>query len=266
MVKRLFPAKFFKAANHRADTISLSQEERADFKHLKISPSFLVLLGFICLLALAHIVVYLFVRTSDDPVSAPYILHRLVAVDGESNLPTWYNSFLWLILGLLALFISVLPEPDPKRAKKLKQGGRLLAFVAIAASIDEIAQVHETFSHLTNILLKDVPVLLNIKWTIPGLLVAFVIGIFLLSFVWQFPKKISRSIFIGGAIFLSGAVGVEILTIFWSDRFGLDGYYNLFTVIEESMEMAGLAFALSAFLSAIEYNVKEGTFRLVPKN
>lgn len=69
-----------------------------------------------------------------------WFITRLLDLDGEGNLPTWYSSSQLLLLGvLLGAFVMVGTDWRATRAWELMA----LPLLCVALSIDEVAQVHE---------------------------------------------------------------------------------------------------------------------------
>ena len=93
----------------------------------------------------------------------------------------------------------------------------------------EVITVHETINSLT----KE-------SWTVPGtVLVALIAGVYL-PFLGQLDRRTALRFAIGGAIFVGGAVGVEYYTEPYLKAEQLNTLaYNLWTAVEEGMEMSG---------------------------
>lgn len=261
MNRHLPSEKLSRKENVEAASGPPSQKEGNSFKRLKISQIFLPLLLINGLLGVVNMLIYLFVRRNSDPTSPPSVLYDLIAVDAESNLPTWYNSSLWFTLGIVALFIYFLAKSDSHKLPKMKPA-LLLAIVAFSAAFDEFAQIHERLGELGDALARNLPMAVNIKWTIPGLILAAIISISLFRFVWNLPRRARQGIFLGAAIFLTGAIAVEIFSSFWLERFGTDAYYQVYLALEEFLEMTGVSMALASLVSVIKCNPKQGCFRL----
>ncbi|WP_416192545.1 hypothetical protein [Neisseria sp. CCUG12390] len=180
-------------------------------------------------------------------------LYRFSGVNVESSLPTWYTSSLWLMMAVVSLMIAVLGRNKPV----FWRGGLLLAAVSLSASLDEIAQVHESLALFGQLALgsiqSNIPVLAHFLWVVPGLIVSTLVGLSLVNFIRQLPSKAARGIVASAAIFLTGALGMEILSGLWAYRFGENIYYQLLVTIEEGMEMTGITVALVSLLSVIRF-------------
>ena len=120
-------------------------------------------------------------------------------------------------------------------------------------SLDEIAGFHETLNGM-----------IDYSWAIPGGIVSVLVGLLYLRFLWNLPAKIRWLFVISGAIFVGGAVGVEISTDWYAEEDLLNTLaYNLWNTVEEGMEMAGVVLFIHALLKhmgediRIDVNVKE---------
>ncbi len=73
-------------------------------------------------------------------------------------------------------------------------------------------------------------------------------------------------ILLGGALFLVGAIGVESLNgrhLAASDWI-VDNRYIYGTMLEELLEMSGIALALAALISLFQHDAASGHYRLDP--
>lgn len=167
-------------------------------------------------------------------------------VDLELNVPTWYSSFLASSAGLFAFFAAYCYK---KRKQIANQRLWLfMGFGLLAISVGEIASFHELFlqtahvaagfgegqSYLQNAWLLALPVILVIAAIVMRLLYK------------GLPKETFNAIAVAAAVYLSGALIVEYLSI-PVDRESL--VYNLvLTPIEEGLEMVGLWLVLRAMV------------------
>ena len=77
---------------------------------------------------------------------------RMLDLDGEANLPTWYSSAKLLVLGLL---LGIFAKDRIRTAGSLHGYGILLIMPALslALSLDEVAMIHEWIGQLSDSLL-----------------------------------------------------------------------------------------------------------------
>ena len=98
------------------------------------------------------------------------------------------------------------------------------------------------FSGLSTLLGRPHPLLHNLSDTtfwIVGL-----VGLSYIPFLWQYRWRAAGLFLLAGAIYVGGAVGVEHWT--GSDVNSL--HYNMWTTLEEGMEMAGVIVFIYALL------------------
>jgi len=91
------------------------------------------------------------------------------------------------------------------------------------------------------------------SWTIPGGIVALLVGVAYFSFPAKLPRRTPVWFAIGGAVFVGGAVGAELFTEPYLAHDELDslGYY-LRNGVEEGMEMAGGLIFLRTVLQSMK--------------
>lgn len=159
-------------------------------------------------------------------------------LDEEESFGTWYVALLHLFAGRLLLH----------HWRAVKAQGHWLApwWLVLAIgfhylSIDEVVAIHEVLNQS----LMDTPY----RWTRYGIGVSIVVGVVFVPFLWNLPRRTMVYFVIGGAVFLGGAVGVERATDWYQDA-GLlkTTEYNLWTALEECMEMMGVVIFLRGLL------------------
>ncbi len=159
----------------------------------------------------------------------------------EENLPTWFSSGLLLACALVLASIAV-----AKREARAPYVGHWwgLAAAFLYISLDEIVQLHEHASAWF-----DVGGVLYFSWVIPG---AIVVALFALSY-WGFlahlPRSVRHRFVLAGAIYVGGALGLELPLGYWTERAGNDNLtYGMIDLVEESLEMIGASLFLYSLL------------------
>lgn len=167
----------------------------------------------------------------------PWYLRQIFDVDEEDSFPTWYSAFALL---LTAAVLGVNARRLKGTAHRWHWLGLAVGFVLL--SIDEIAGVHETINSLT----KE-------SWAVPGMiLVALIAGAYL-PFLARLDRRTAIQFVIGGAVFVGGAIGVEYYTEPYLKNDELNTLaYNLWTALEEGMEMSGVLIFLQALLRSMK--------------
>lgn len=182
----------------------------------------------------------------------------LFDVGREYNIPTWYSSMLWALLGLLALFIG-------SQARRFRASWAFLGIVGLAASIDEYQELHERLDGIGFVLREYLPFYVPFPWLVVGVPLALLVGLLLLRLVLSLPRRTTIGIIAAGALFLSGAVGMELLSgyVLASQEWAVNSRYVLVTLIEETLEMLAIGLAVASLLSLFERDRTTGTWRVV---
>ena len=158
----------------------------------------------------------------------PWLIRQIFDVDEEDSFPTWFSGFL-LLFTSLTCGVKARQESQRSSPDAMPWTGLGIGFLLL--SIDEIAGMHESLNSMG----------LPFSWTVPGVILAAFAGGVFLPFLLRLPRAIALRFVIGGVIYLGGALGVEVLTDPYLERDELNTLpYNLWTAVEEFMEMAGV--------------------------
>lgn len=173
---------------------------------------------------------------------------RLLNLDGEMNIPTWYSSMQWFCVAFLfGIFAMYNINWSNGKTWVLL----LFPLMFLAFSIDEVACVHEWLGKKSDILLptghrKDTFFRITGIWFIVVGLPVFACCLIVLSSLRKFfgrSPNVSRKMMIGVFIFFGGAIGVEALSNIPDPHTFGSVVENIF---EEGMEMAGVTVLLWA--------------------
>jgi len=166
----------------------------------------------------------------------------------ERNVPTLYSATALFVTSLLLLIITI----KQKNMGFDYMGWYGLALIFLFLSYDEVAQIHE---RLTKIFHQsyDTSGLLYYAWVIPyGIMVLVFVATYL-RFLMKLPKRIMILFIVSGTIFVTGAIGFEMLGGWYHELYGnKDLFYAVFYTIEELFEMVGIAFFIYTLLSYIK--------------
>ena len=163
---------------------------------------------------------------------------RVFNFDSESNLPTWFSTGLFFICAYHLWRNRTL-------ADGLRRFWGLLAGIFAYLGIDELAQLHEKFNALGRWMVgyeegQTGGEWLHHAWTIPYLLLFGVIGLLLLRDLRRLPHPTLTRFVAAGALFIFGAVVVEMVSGQYLAVHNKQIPYYFFTTLEESCEMLGL--------------------------
>ena len=190
----------------------------------------------IAMLGLAADLVY-----AHGPSATTAFLVAKLSLSYEANVPTWVASSLLLASAVTAASIAAaLGEGAPWR--------RHWWGVAIGlgwVSLDEVAELHE---HLGGHL--GLGGVLYYDWVVFAAAVVAVLAVVYLPFVRALTALTRRRLIIAAAVYIGGALIMELPLGWWTERAGNDGIgYVLIDWVEETMELVGACLALVALLA-----------------
>ena len=185
-------------------------------------------------------------------------LIKKIDLNGEGNVPTWFSSGILLLSAFCLITIFLLKR---KRKEPFAFHWIALAFIFIFLSIDETAQLHEwTVAHVHRF--ANIKFTQYIGWVIPYSIVVVILGVIYLPFFLHL-SNCAKVLFGGsGLVYISGALGMEVLTAAIG-RVVLDGNLHfLFTATEEILEISGIILFIYALLSYLSWEIDEISIRL----
>lgn len=164
---------------------------------------------------------------------------KLIDLDRERSVPTWYASILWFGAAVLAWEFATARIERPRRSAWLVF---LLPAGLLAFSIDEVAQIHEALGAALDDLLLEGPRSESVfsvtgVWFlvlgVPFALATVVAFIGLLPELRRSKRGLTKLV-IGMAAFLAGAIGLEAVSNLPESGSTIAGLQVLF---EESLEL-----------------------------
>lgn len=177
---------------------------------------------------------------------------RLFDMSKEWNVPSLYSGAL-IFTNALALAAG---------AWRLWRRGMdgwvswcFLAAVFVYLSVDETIGIHEHLTGVTREALDISGGIFYFAWVLPGMLFAFVVFLLSLKFLRRLDVSSLFLVMSAGAIYVSGAVGFEMLGGWrWQSVSGdiSDPLYILLFTCEETLEIAGMSLMLYAVLRRTE--------------
>ncbi len=171
----------------------------------------------------------------------PWAFLGLFDLDEEESFGTWFSSGLLCLAGLCSMLCAMRAAAT---ARPMCPQWWFLGFGFVLLSLDEVAGMHESLNSAT-----------EMSWAIPGGILAVVIGLAYAPFLFRLPRATAVLCVIAGAIYIGGAVGVELATEGYLESDQLDTLeYNLTTVVEEWMEMTGVILFIYAVLRFMSWD------------
>lgn len=194
--------------------------------------------------AVVNVVIYQVI--GDPEADVARVLARF-DLGHEPSVPAWFSSGLLLINATMLLLLG-------RAARGARAPFALhwtaLGLVFVALSADEAALFHEMVDTFLSRKLETDGVL-TFPWVIAGSAFAALVALLYLPFLLHLPRRFALLFVLSGALFVGGAVGMELFSAIAIDRHGIASLAHAATqTIEESMEMAG---SILFFLSLSRY-------------
>lgn len=221
---------------------------------IELSPKkvFRILLIIIVFLIIANIMGFIashYFHLQENKIFSGIItMFDLVA---ENNVPTIFSATILFLSSLLLLIIAV--KHKSMGDNYMAWSGLMLIFLFL--SLDEIASIHERFTELTQ---QTIDTSFRYAWVIPYSVFMVVFVLLFLRFLIKLPKKTMILFIISGTIFVTGAIGFEILGSIEFVQSGMNNeiwdktiLYIFYATIEEGLEMLGISLFIYTLLSYI---------------
>ncbi len=203
--------------------------------------------------AIVNIVIYQIAPSPDHRIAR--LLYRF-DLGHEPSIPAWYSSVALLACcGLLAL----IGKFAGRTGRSFRWHWYALAVIFLLMAIDEAVMFHEMLDNALHQLLQTSGAL-YFSWVLPAIAFVGVLVICYRPFLWHLEPR-TRWLFIAaGAIFVGGAVGMEMVAGLIHDSYGLESVaHTISQTIEETCEMLGIVLFIYALLDYLLRNV--GTVR-----
>lgn len=190
-------------------------------------------------------------------------------LDFEESLYTWFSTILLSFAALVSLFVGSIKKEG---SEKFKRHWMIIGFLFFMLSIDEMLSFHERVSGMLSNAFPTSGIF-EFAWVIPAIFIISFLGLFFWPFIRQLPASVSRTIIIAGAIFVFGAVGMEMVAgLFISENSLNDDaftspIYRILANIEEGLEVVGVIVFIKALLTQAElycpvlFQMKEASVR-----
>lgn len=158
-------------------------------------------------------------------------------MDREANVPTFFSGLILLIAS--ALF-ALLASYKKKHQEAYVLHWAFLSGLFLYMALDEVASFHE---HLILPLRSSLKLsgIFYYSWVVVGMLFLVAFTAYYLKFFFALPGKLRRGFFMAGFIYISGALGMELIGGFYAEQEGLANIrYALITTVEETLEIIGI--------------------------
>jgi hypothetical protein len=177
-------------------------------------------------------------------------LGPLFDVDGEGNVPALFSALMLGGAGILAYVVASRRRLDLLPDWKYWYG---IALAFFFLSVDEAVQLHEMLVPLGKLVAND-GVFLG-AWVIPAGLLVAIFGVLYAGMIFRLPPWLRNRGILAAALFLSGAIGMEMVGGPVIQANGRHLQFELCCAVEELLEMSGVAIwicALARYLGLSE--------------
>ncbi|WP_454063032.1 hypothetical protein [Candidatus Nitrospira salsa] len=190
-----------------------------------------------------------------------YGLVLLFNVDAEVNIPSSFSTFLLFFSALLLAIIAIL-ERKQLRSHVLYWAVLSLGFLIM--TMDEALSFHERLIYpIRDLIGADSFGIFYYAWVIPFIPLVLILIPFYARFLLQLPEKTRLAFFVAAALYLGGAIGVELIGGYYVELHGKHNLtYSMIVTVEESLEMGGVILFIWALLVYIADNYQEVRFRI----
>jgi hypothetical protein len=190
------------------------------------------------------------------------LLYALFNMDWEGNIPTAFSA-MGIVFSALIFFLLSKTEKNDHGQWYVHYVclGWMFAFLAC----DEILGFHEQIS---DIISRDLHIASSL--VLGTVLFAIVIVPLGVVFCWRWllvlPPRVTLVMILSAAIYLLGAVGMEVVGISYAKEVGGKNNltYQMFAIIEETLEMIGIAIFNYALLTLLLWQKRQDMLRKVP--
>jgi hypothetical protein len=179
---------------------------------------------------------------------------RLLDLNEERSFGTAYSVGLLSVTAVLLLILAIAARKrSGAQARDARWWGGLAAIFGFM-SADEAAGIHEALMIPLRKALHSSG-LLYFAWVVPYAALVLATALLYTRFLLRIPREVAVRFVIAGIIFVGGAVGMELIA---GRLIELTGYdyrslpMELEYLVEETMEMVGAAYFLTALLRYVE--------------
>lgn len=166
-----------------------------------------------------------------------YSFINYIDLNHEKNIPTLYSGLLFFASAIICFLIY-----KKITREKYKINWLFITIIFIFLGIDEMISIHEKISSMLSKIIS-VGGFLHFKWVLIYVPFFFIIFLVFIKFFMNLDKKTRTGFFLSAIIFVSGAVGFELLGGYWAYNYGQDNlFFAVLANIEELLELVGLSY------------------------
>lgn len=179
-------------------------------------------------------------------------------LDIERNLPTFYSALAMEFCAILLCVIYVYHKNNHHPSSWAWLG---LVIIFAFLGLDESTKIHENVGDLISPSV-DASGALFYPWVIPYSIAITFIGIIYLPWLKQLPTATAIQFILSGIVFLSGALGMEMISAGYAEEHGTySSHYTWTYTIEETLEMLGIMIFARALILYISKTIENITIQ-----
>lgn len=208
----------------------------------------LISLAFLSLLVCAHLLFqHLNLNVYEEKHAQVFEISNRLDFDDEHSIPTWFSQFLYVLIGLFALWLWRTDKAADRRYLWL-----LISFIGFLFSLDEVAGLHETLLQILHILIfgeTEASVSTN-AWLLilPFIAIA---GMLMAYFAYkQLPRRTFTIMLTAGITLVTGAVFIDMLNVSVDNLTFMS--QGLLVAIEETLEISAAILVLYGLIDYAE--------------
>lgn len=196
-------------------------------------------------------------------LGGPWI--QLLDLGSDLSVPSWYAALLLLFASVLMATVALVKRSAG--SSRYMRHWAVLAVIFLYLSNDEMLRIHE---RMANVLVQPALEALNFvpegvlyySWVILyGPLVLFFVLAYL-GFWLDLPPRIRNLFFAAGALYVGGALGVEMFNAWYDSAFCGGAVVFVMTQVEETFEMLGAVVLIYALLLYVSRHLQTPELRL----
>lgn len=162
---------------------------------------------------------------------------------GDDTAQTWWAASTLLLCAAFA-------AANGHRAAPARRYWLSLSVLLAAMSVDEVARGHERLGHVASGALGNLSGPFFYAWVVLALPLLAVLALPFGRLALSLPRSSRNRLLLAVAVYLAGGLGMEMVNAAYDSAHGNSSplVYSLSTVLEETLEMAGVALLLRALL------------------
>jgi hypothetical protein len=177
-------------------------------------------------------------------------IRKLINVDEEYNIPTYYSV---LALLLAAILLAIIAQAKKRNRDRYLRHWTALAIIFTYLACDEGMKIHDIVSIRLREILNTRGFLL-FAWVIPASILVIIFFLMFLGFLSHLPVKTRNLFILAGTVYVGGAIGLELIGGYIADTYGRESFlFVLETTIEEFLEMLGVVIFIHALMSYMSH-------------